>query len=113
MACIDSLVSACLKPMRSRILSTAEPRREMRDNGVVLASTIERCRSDALGERLGLHNCSLLYRKYSQQPLGLIVKWCHKLKTQLLLRKITIANCPCSWGVVTQLSVRCLSSGRS
>src|SRR6218665_2063070 len=43
-ASIDSLVSACIEPMRSRIRSTAEPERKMRDNGVVLSSVIERCR---------------------------------------------------------------------
>ena len=53
-ACIsamDSLVSACMAPMRSKIRSTAEPGREMRDKRVVLASTIERCRSDKADER--------------------------------------------------------------
>src|SRR6218665_957739 len=56
MASIEFLVSACIAP-----IFTAEPGREMRDKGVVLTSTIERCLSDTTYDRPDVDSVITVY----------------------------------------------------
>src|SRR6218665_1639684 len=60
-ASIEFLVSAWTAPIRSRIISTAEHGREMRDKGVDLTSAIERCRSDTTDDRPDVDAIIIVY----------------------------------------------------